>query len=119
LQRAAVGKLLDLRSAQGGDQAPALFRCQVLANAGRSDHAAVAHQNQLFQAETGAKFRDLRGDGFRIAGVAVEDLDGDRTALAVGEQAEDDLRISRPLVAGVTEVSEAAVAAVSSNPPPP
>ncbi len=57
------------------------------------------------------QFLDLRRDGLGIAGVALEDFHGDGTALGVGHQSEDDLRVAAAFIAGMAEASERAVAA--------
>ena len=56
---------------------------EVLADAGRGQHPAVAHEHHAVEAEAGADLVDLRGDGVGVAGRAFEDLDGDRTPGAV------------------------------------
>jgi hypothetical protein len=53
-----------------------------------------------------------RGQRVRIGGVAREDLDGDRVALARAQQAEDDLPLALLLVPGVTELGQGTMPAL-------
>jgi hypothetical protein len=66
------------------------------------DHAAVADQHHVVEAEALLELVDLRCQGRRIAGVAVEDFDSDGAAVRRTEQAVDDLQ--RALLA-ITAVS--------------
>ena len=80
LQGAAVQQVLDRRSAQRGDP---VQTCgfDVLGDARLGDHAAVADQHHMAEAEALLELVDLRRQRRRIAGVAVEHLDGDGAAV--------------------------------------
>ena len=64
----------------------------VLGDARLGDHAAVADQHHMAEAEALLELVDLRRQRHRIAGVAVEHLDGDRATVRGAEQAVDDLQ---------------------------
>ena len=91
LQRAALQQRLDRRGAQRGDPVEA-GALDVLGDARLGDHAAVADQDDMVEVEALLELVDLGGQRHRIGGVAVEDLDGDRTAVGRAEQAIDDLQ---------------------------
>ena len=48
----------------------------------------------MIEAEALLELGDLAGEGGRIAGRALEDLDGDRAAVGPAEQAVDDLQLA-------------------------
>ena len=56
-------------------------------------------------------FVNLGGDGGRIAGVALEYLDGHRTAVGISQQAEVDLQVSRPLIPALAKLRQGTLAA--------
>ncbi len=56
-----------------------------------ANHAPVAHQGDALTAQLFFDLVDLLAEGLEIAGVAPINLDGDRLALAVGQQADHDL----------------------------
>jgi hypothetical protein len=85
---------------------------EVLPDARRGEHPAVADQHHALQTETLAQLRHLSGHGDGIAGVALEHLDRHRTALLVGQQAEDDLQVAGPLVAAVAVTGQRTLAAL-------
>src|SRR5215210_7661209 len=101
LQGAAVQQVLDRQSTQRGDPVQTC-RFNVLGDACLGDHAVVADQHHVAEAKALLELVDLRRQRCRIAGVAVEDFDGNRTAVRGAEQAVDDLE--RALLA-VTAVS--------------
>jgi hypothetical protein len=72
-----VDQCLDLRGAQRADPIQ-LRRAQLVADARAGEHAPIAHQGDVGQPEPGRELGDLGGQGFRVGGVAVEHLDGDR-----------------------------------------
>jgi hypothetical protein len=74
-------------------------------------HAAVADQHQVPQPEPALQRLDRCGQGGGIAGVACEHLDGDRAAVAVTEQAIDDLRPIGPTIPAVAVLGKRAVPA--------
>ena len=80
LQRAALQQRLDRRRAQRGDPVQA-GRFDVLGDARLGDHAAIADQHHMLEAEALLELLDLRRQRHRIGGVAVEHLDGDRAAV--------------------------------------
>ena len=80
-------------------------------SAPRPDHAAVADEHDMAEAEALLELVDLRRQGGRIAGVAVEDLDGDRAAVGRAEQAVDDLQGALPAVAAVAAFGQRTAAA--------
>jgi hypothetical protein len=91
LQVPIRGQLLNLRRSQRRNPAQAFLRFQILADACRGEHAAIAHHHDLLQMEALTQFADLRGHGFGIACVAFEHLHGYWAALVIGQQSEDDL----------------------------
>ena len=84
----------------------------VLAQPRVGEHAAVADQDDPFEAEAGPQPSGRRRDGGRIGRVAPEDLHGDRPSLAVAHEAELDLQPAPLAVAGVAELRERAVPAL-------
>ncbi len=111
LQLAIAGQFLNLSGTQGGDPFDAVSGGQVLADAGAGDHAAVADEHDLLQAEAEAQLIYLRGHGFGVAGVAGENFNGNRTSLGVGEESKNELRVTGFVVAGVAEFSQGTVPA--------
>ena len=106
---AGSDQLADGRCAQRGDPAQPVDAGEVLADAGRGQHPAVADEHHAVEAESGADLVDLRGDGVGVAGRAFEDLDGDRTPGGRTEQTEDDLERALLAVAAVAALGEFAV----------
>src|SRR5258708_35371272 len=85
LQRTALHQGLNLNILERRDPLQALLWLEVVADARRGEHAAIADQNDLLQAETLPKFWDFRRNGLGIPGVAREVLHGDGSALLVGQ----------------------------------
>src|SRR6266540_1101516 len=83
---------------------------QVFPNACAGDHAAVANEHHIGQAESLTQFIDLGGDGFGIGGVTGKYFDSDRASGSVGEQAKDDLQFTGFVVPRVTEFAKRTVA---------
>ena len=110
LQGAAIGQGLNLWRAQAGDPVEAAG-LEVLAQPRLRDHAAVADQHHVLQAKAALQFLDLSRQRGGIAGVALEHLDGDRPAVAVAQQAVDDLQPVRTVITAVTVLSQWAAAA--------
>ena len=75
------------------------------------DHAAIADQHDVLQAKAALQFLDLSRQRGGIAGVALEHLDGDRPAVAVAQQAVDDLQPVRTVITAVAVLSQLAAAA--------
>ena len=109
LHHTLAGEFWNLGSAQSRDPVQPLVRAQILLDAFLGKHAAVSHQDDALQVKALAQLGNLCRHGLRIAGVALEDLDGHRTALGRGEDAEDDLRIAPPLIARVAAGGDGAV----------
>ena len=66
----------------------------------------VADQDDARQGEAFAQLLQLGGQRAGIGGVALEDLRGDRAALAVAQQREDDLELAALAVAGVAALGQ-------------
>ncbi len=80
LQGSVLGRqLLDRRRPQRGQPVQS-GRCKLLGDARAGDQAAVADQNHAAEPEAPLQLVDLRRERRRIAGVALEHLDRDRTA---------------------------------------
>ena len=94
LQVPAADQLLDLGGAQRGDPVQ-VSGGDVLAQPGGGQHAPVPDQHHLGDPEPVLDLGHLGGHGRRVAGVALEDLDGDRDALGGGQQPVDDLQPAR------------------------
>src|SRR5260370_27348470 len=107
----SLNKFLTLDRLKRRDPLQALLGFEVIADARRGEHPAIADQHDLLQAETLAQFLDLRRDGLGIACVALEDLHSDGAALRVGHQSEDDLQVAAAFIAGMAEAGERAAAA--------
>lgn len=84
LQGAVRRQLLNRRGAQRCDPAQPLF-CEVFAKPRAGDHAAIADEDHLLQAEAVAQFLHLRGNCFGIGGVSLENLHRHGAAFGVGE----------------------------------
>src|SRR4029450_10281047 len=91
---------LDGGGAQGGNPVEA-SGTEILADTRLGDHAAVADQHHVLEAEALLELGDLGGQRGGIAGVALEHLDGDRAAVRGAEQAVGDLQLARLAVAAV------------------
>ena len=76
-------------------------RLEVLADARRGEHAAVAHQGDAGDAEALADAPHPGADRGRVGGVAGERLDGQRAAVGGAQHPEDDLRLALLAVAAV------------------
>ncbi len=81
---------------------------QILANASRRQHAAVAHQRHPLDPEPLPDARYLPGHRGRIAGVAGKHLHGYRATVAGAQQAEGDLLLALLAVPVVTELRQRA-----------
>ncbi len=65
----------------------------------RANHSPVADQRDALAAQLLFELLDLRAKGLEGTGVAPIDLDGDRFALAVGQQADHELLFALLVVA--------------------
>jgi hypothetical protein len=79
---------------------------------GLGDHATVAHQHHLIDAEALAQLRDLRHERLRIGGVALKHRDGNRHAARIGKQSIVDLQLAALAVAVVAQGGQLAGAAL-------
>jgi hypothetical protein len=111
LQRPVVDQRLDLRGAQCADPVQ-LGGAQLVADARGGEHAPIPDQGDVGQLEPGFELGDLGGQGFRVAGVAVEHLDGDRHPGRRAQQPVDDLAAAFDSVAGVPDLPERAAVAL-------
>ena len=80
----------------------------ILAQPRGGEHAAVPDQHHPGDAEPVLDPGHLGGHGLRVAGVAGEDLDGDRDAVLAGQQPVDDLQPAPDPVFGVPDGTERA-----------
>ncbi len=78
-------------------------RSEVLAQAGRGEHATIADERDAGDAEALADGAHLGADGGGIGGVAGEHLDGNGAAVGGSQQAADDLALALLAVAVVAE----------------
>jgi hypothetical protein len=108
LQAAVGGEGADGGAAQGADPVEA-DGTQRLDPGGR-EHPPVAHEDDPLEAKADPQLLDRSGHGRGIAGVARHDLDCDRAARRVGEEAVLDLEGALLAVAGIAEMGERAVA---------
>ena len=107
LDRPLLDQGLDLRGAQRSDPVqPA--RAQLIVDAGGGEHASVADQADAGQPELLFEFRDLRGQGLRVGGVAFEHLDRDRDAGGRAEQPVDDSQPTLHPIAGMPDLAQRA-----------
>ena len=91
LQRPVLGsQRLHRRGTQVGDPIE-ICGPEVVANARRGDHAAIADDDHAADAEAILQLLDLHAQGRGVRGVAVEHFHGDRQPLARAEHAIDDL----------------------------
>ena len=81
---------------------------QVLADARRGKHAAIANQHHAAEPEAPPQLVDLGGHG---GGVAGAHLGGNRAARGVAQQADEDLAAATLAVAGVAAAGQLAVLA--------
>ena len=93
----------DRRRPQGGDPAELLVGGQVLADARRGKHAAIANQHHAAEPEAPPQLVDLGGHG---GGVAGAHLGGNRAARGVAQQADEDLAAATLAVAGVAAAGQ-------------
>jgi hypothetical protein len=110
LESAALEQAADRRGAQRRDPVEP-GRREILPDAGLGDHAAIADQDDMVEAEALLQFGDLVAESGRVAGRSLEDLDGDGTAIGGAEQAIDNLQLSLLAVAIVAALGERAAAA--------
>ena len=103
-------QLLDRRGAQRGDPVEP-GGLDVFGDARLGDHAAVADQDDMVEAEALLELLDLGGQRHRVGGVALEHLDRDGTAVGGAEQAIDDLQRALRAVTAVAALGERAAAA--------
>ena len=68
-------------------------------------HAVVADQHHAAEAEALFELGDLAFERGRVAGIALEHLDRERTAVSGTQEADHDLCFVAPLVAAVAEAS--------------
>ena len=85
-------------------------RDHILADAGLGDHAPIADQHDVREAKTNLQLVDLDREGFGVAGVAVEYLDRQRTAIRGTEQAVNDLQLAFLAVAVIAALGQRAAA---------
>ena len=85
------GQLLDLRSAQRGDEPDALLLEHL--DPGVGDHPAVADEHQVLDPERVLDALDRGAERGRVPGVALVHLDRDRLALRRAAQPVADLRL--------------------------
>src|SRR5260370_12461329 len=111
LEGAAFEESADRGGAECGDPVEP-SRLEVREYAGFGDHAAVADQHDMVEAEAPFQLGDLIAERGRVAGRALEDLDGDRAAIGRTEQAVDDLQLALLAVAVVAELGERAAASL-------
>ena len=78
-------------------------RQQILADACRGNHAAVADQRYVVNVEALANLADLRGHSAGVSAVAGEHFNRDRTAIGGTQQAIDDLHLAAFAVSVVAE----------------
>ena len=107
LHRATAHQRAERRRAQRRDPIEPR-RCDLLTDARFGEHPAVADEHHAFQGEAPAQLVNLRSHGAGVGGVALEDLDGDRTPFAVAQQPEDDLQFAAFAVARVTALGQRA-----------
>jgi hypothetical protein len=107
LQRAVADQRLDLGGAQRGDPVQP-GGAHVLAQPCCGQHAPVADEHHPGEGEPVLELAHLAGDGLRVAGVALEYLDGDRDAVGGGEQPVDDLQPAADPVFGVADGAQRA-----------
>ena len=74
------------------------------------EHAAVAHQHDLRESETPPQLVHLSPQGPGVGGVAFKDFHRHRTALAVAQQPELDLKLAALAVAGMAVPGQRAAA---------
>lgn len=81
-------------------------RAFFLFNASGGQHAPVSDHNDPLQTKAAAQLLHLSGQRLGIAGIALKDLHGYRTALWIGQQTKDDLQVGGTFIAGVTIAPE-------------
>ena len=91
---------------------PAEALATQLLDGGRADHAAIADQHDVAQAELLAQLVGLRQEGGGIGGVAVEHRDRHRAAAAIAQQAPVDLQLALLAVATVAARRQRAAVAL-------
>ncbi len=84
---------------------------QVLADARRGKHAAIADQHHAAEPEAPPQLVDLGGHGGGVGGVAGAHLGGNRAARGVAQQVDEDLAAATLAVAGVAAAGQLAVLA--------
>jgi len=110
LERPALGReLLDRWRPQRGDPVEP-GRLEVLFNASLRDHPAIADHDHAFETKAFLELGDLIAERRRIAGIAFEYLDCNRTTLGRAQKSEDDLHLVAPAVARVAEARQLAAA---------
>ena len=112
LQGAAFDQAADRRGAQGGDPVEPIGP-QFGVDAGLGDHAAVADQHDMVEAEASLELVDLGAKGSGIGSVAVKHFDRHRAAVGRAQQTVDDLQFARLAVAVVAKAGRAG----STSPP--
>lgn len=90
LDRPLIADPLELLGGDGRDPVHTPHGSKGL-DLGSLEHAPVAHEDQVRQAESLLDLLDLRQDGAAVGGVPFEDLDGDGAPVRVGQHAVDDL----------------------------
>ena len=74
---------------------------QIFVDAFRRDHAAIAHEHHIRDAESLANFRDDASERFRVCRVPGEYLDGNWTRFRIRQQTAHDLRPNPAMIATV------------------
>src|ERR1039458_9874082 len=83
----------------------------------RANHAPVAHHRYPRTAQFLFELVDLWAEGFQVVGVAAIDLDGNRLAPAVGQQAHHDLLFSILVITVITPGRQGVVIPFSPTAP--
>src|SRR5262249_20806185 len=81
------------------------------------DHATVADEGDLCDTKPGLDLVDLRSKGVRILRIAWKDLDGDRMASLVAEEADDDLHLAFLAIAIIAKGGQCVVRAFPGTTP--
>src|SRR5258705_474075 len=111
LQGTALGgELLDRRRSQRGDPVEP-GRYEFVFDASLRDHPAVADHDDTLEPEAVLELGDLAAERRRIAGIAFEHLDRDRTSLGRAQKPEHDLHL---VVAAIPRMAEARQLAAAS-----
>ena len=105
MQGAASGESLNGGRAQRGDPIES-GRPQLFVDTRPRDHAAIADQHDMLQAEPLFQFVDLITERVGIAGIAFKHFDRHRTTVRRAQQTVDDLHLALLAVAIVAPFGE-------------